>query len=244
MMLAAASARRRFAATAVAANHYAALGVGPAATREQVREAYLKLAKQHHPDRNAGRAVAADRFKSLQAAWETLGDPAARTAYDGTLGTASTASAAPRHPSWSSYSDGTARQSRQGHEERGNAQWYEDLRWTRDSAEARRRMHEEMRGQRSSATGRGPGAADAERIRAHMQQFEDVMKVVRSDPTIRRFVTDGMQAKLVAQLVLILGTLLNLALLVWMKPPPSSSRGQGQDCGPDAAVLLRKLGLA
>lgn len=69
---------------------YQALGVAPDATDDEVRQAYLRLAMRHHPDRwsDAGaeeRGQAAARMLELNAAWEVLGDRARRIAYDRSL---------------------------------------------------------------------------------------------------------------------------------------------------------------
>jgi DnaJ-class molecular chaperone len=67
------------------ANHYAVLGLDRRCSAEQVREAYRILAKRHHPDLNAGSADAVARTQELNAAYETLSDPALRQAYDDSL---------------------------------------------------------------------------------------------------------------------------------------------------------------
>lgn len=70
--------------------HYEVLGVAPTAPTEDIRRAYLRLAREHHPDRHgtgpSGRAEAAEeRMRALNAAWDVLGDPGRRTDYDRTL---------------------------------------------------------------------------------------------------------------------------------------------------------------
>jgi len=62
-------------------DHYSVLGLQRAATQAQVRTAYLRLAREHHPDVSGGRG-AADRFMRVQAAWEALRDPAKRSLLD------------------------------------------------------------------------------------------------------------------------------------------------------------------
>ena len=61
---------------------YEILGVRRNATQEEIKKAYRRLAKQHHPDRNPNDQSAAQRFKEVQAAYEVLGDPQRREQYD------------------------------------------------------------------------------------------------------------------------------------------------------------------
>lgn len=58
--------------------HYDVIGVPPAATFDQIHEAYLRLAKQMHPDAGGDE----DEFKNLNAAWQVLKVKAARRLYD------------------------------------------------------------------------------------------------------------------------------------------------------------------
>ncbi|HSH94446.1 MAG TPA: DnaJ C-terminal domain-containing protein [Roseimicrobium sp.] len=66
-------------------NHYATLGLDRQCTAEQIRDAYRVLAKRFHPDLNHGSAEAVDRTQELNAAYEILGDPDQRRAYDESL---------------------------------------------------------------------------------------------------------------------------------------------------------------
>lgn len=61
---------------------YAILGVGRTASADEIKRAYRKLAKQHHPDRNPGNASAERKFKEVQQAYSVLGDAAKRADYD------------------------------------------------------------------------------------------------------------------------------------------------------------------
>ncbi len=65
-------------------DYYAVLGISPDATTAQIKRAYRKLARQHHPDRNPGDPCAANRFQALTMAYEVLTDPGRRAAYDAT----------------------------------------------------------------------------------------------------------------------------------------------------------------
>ena len=61
---------------------YDVLGVTPNATAEEITRAYRLLAKQHHPDRNSGDPVAAQRFKEAATAYELVGNNQARELYE------------------------------------------------------------------------------------------------------------------------------------------------------------------
>ena len=63
-------------------NYYEILGVERDATPEQIKSAYRKLAMKYHPDRNQGDEVAAEKFKEINEANETLSDEQKRAAYD------------------------------------------------------------------------------------------------------------------------------------------------------------------
>ena len=65
---------------------YATLGVARTATGEEIKKAYRRLAREHHPDANAGDPQAAERFKAISHAYEVLSDPERRQRYD-TFGT-------------------------------------------------------------------------------------------------------------------------------------------------------------
>ncbi len=55
---------------------YKILGVSPNASDEEVKQAYRKLAKQYHPDRNPGDASAARKMQEINAAYEQIKNPA------------------------------------------------------------------------------------------------------------------------------------------------------------------------
>ncbi len=61
---------------------YEVLGLKPGASDKEIRGAYRKLAKKHHPDLNPGNKPAEERFKEVSAANELLSDPARRARYD------------------------------------------------------------------------------------------------------------------------------------------------------------------
>jgi DnaJ-class molecular chaperone len=61
---------------------YAILGVAKTATADEIRKAYRKLARQHHPDLNPGNKQAEERFKEISLAHDVLSDPERRKLYD------------------------------------------------------------------------------------------------------------------------------------------------------------------
>src|SRR5216683_1006440 len=61
---------------------YELLGVQRAASAEDIKKAYRKLAMVHHPDRNPGDKAAEHKFKELSEAYEILKDDQKRAAYD------------------------------------------------------------------------------------------------------------------------------------------------------------------
>jgi DnaJ-class molecular chaperone len=63
-------------------DYYAILGVPRTATDKEIRTAFRKLARQHHPDVNQGDKSAEDKFKEINEANEVLSDPEKRKKYD------------------------------------------------------------------------------------------------------------------------------------------------------------------
>ena len=61
---------------------YKILGISVRATQNEIRSAFRYLAMKLHPDRNPGNPVAAERFREVRRAYETLKDPASRGKYD------------------------------------------------------------------------------------------------------------------------------------------------------------------
>ena len=61
---------------------YDTLGVSKSASADEIKKAYRKLARKHHPDANAGDPAAEERFKEVQHAYDVLSDPDKRKRYD------------------------------------------------------------------------------------------------------------------------------------------------------------------
>src|SRR3954469_4790628 len=63
-------------------DYYATLGVPRTASQAEIKKAFRKLARQHHPDVNKGDAQAEQKFKEVSEANEVLSDPEKRKLYD------------------------------------------------------------------------------------------------------------------------------------------------------------------
>lgn len=63
-------------------DHYGRLEVERGATSEAIRQAYRRLSRKYHPDLNPGSEEALERTMEINEAYEVLGDPERRAAYD------------------------------------------------------------------------------------------------------------------------------------------------------------------
>jgi curved DNA-binding protein len=63
-------------------DYYATLGVPKTASEKEIKQAFRKLARKHHPDVNPGDKVAEGKFKEINEAYEVIGDPNSRKKYD------------------------------------------------------------------------------------------------------------------------------------------------------------------
>jgi curved DNA-binding protein CbpA len=86
--------------TTTATDYYALLGIPPDATPAQIKSAYRKLAKQLHPDVNNS-SDAAEKFRQITEAYDTLTDPDRRRRYDRLHGTRRTTFT--EEDEWSKY---------------------------------------------------------------------------------------------------------------------------------------------
>lgn len=80
-------------------SHYATLGVARNASLDDIKRAYRKLAMKHHPDRHTGGAAklrAETQFKTIQAAYDCVGNAESRRRYDAGQEGSRTAAAPPR----------------------------------------------------------------------------------------------------------------------------------------------------
>ncbi len=63
-------------------DYYEILGLARGAGEQDIKAAFRKMAKEHHPDKHAGDKVAEQKFKEINEAYEILKDPQKRAAYD------------------------------------------------------------------------------------------------------------------------------------------------------------------
>src|SRR5215471_13994238 len=63
-------------------DYYETLGVPRGASEADIKKAFRKLAREHHPDVAKNKKQAEEKFKEINEAYEVLGDPAKRKKYD------------------------------------------------------------------------------------------------------------------------------------------------------------------
>lgn len=63
-------------------DYYKTLGVAKSATADEIKKAFRKLARQHHPDLAKDKKAAEEKFKEINEAYEVLGDAEKRKKYD------------------------------------------------------------------------------------------------------------------------------------------------------------------
>ena len=81
-------------------DYYEVLGVARSASADEIKKAYRKLARKHHPDVNPSDKTASGRFKELKEANTVLSDPAKRARYDAGEGSPEAAPRPAPPPGW------------------------------------------------------------------------------------------------------------------------------------------------
>jgi len=85
-------------------DYYEILGVPRTASEAEIKRAFRKLAREHHPDVAKNKKQAEERFKEVNEAYEVLGDPAKRKKYDDLGPNWSAGSEFRAPPGWESFS--------------------------------------------------------------------------------------------------------------------------------------------
>jgi len=81
---------RALALTCSHPSYYDDLGVHPQASSKEIKDAFYRLSKEHHPDRNVDNPSALKKFQDISEAYDTLSNPRQRSKYDkGVLGRSS-----------------------------------------------------------------------------------------------------------------------------------------------------------
>src|SRR5215831_3654008 len=88
-------------------DYYDILGVARTATDQEIKSAYRRLARSHHPDINPNNAAAEEKFKEAAEAYGVLSDPEQRRRYDrfGHAGVSSSAGASWGAPGFGGIED-------------------------------------------------------------------------------------------------------------------------------------------
>src|ERR1700722_17525496 len=63
-------------------DYYQTLGVARSASADEIKKAFRKLAREHHPDVAKDKKAGEKKFKEINEAYEVLGDPEKRKKYD------------------------------------------------------------------------------------------------------------------------------------------------------------------
>src|SRR5947208_12416285 len=87
-------------------DYYEVLGVSRTASEAEIKKAFRKLAREHHPDVAKNKKQAEEKFKELNEAYEVLGDPEKRKKYDELGRNWRAGSECRTPPGWESFTGG------------------------------------------------------------------------------------------------------------------------------------------
>src|ERR1041385_8195116 len=87
-------------------DYYEILGVPRTASEADIKKAFRKLAREHHPDVAKNKKQAEEKFKEINEAYEVLGDPAKRKKYDELGANWSSGAEFRPPPGWESFTGG------------------------------------------------------------------------------------------------------------------------------------------
>lgn len=102
---------------------YEILGVERSASEDEIRTAYRRLAKKHHPDLNPGKSEAEEKFKQISGAYSILSDTEKRGRFDRGEIDASGNERPPERPFYRNYGDSTDRAKYRAEEAFGPDDW-------------------------------------------------------------------------------------------------------------------------
>ena len=139
---------------------YEVLGVPKTASEAEIKSAFRKLAKKHHPDRNKTDPKAKERFSELNDAYEIVGDKEKRTKFDaGEIG----ADGKPRFQGFEGFGPGGAGAGGFGQGGPGGARTY---RWSSSGADGDPFANEDILNDIFGGFARGGAAGGGARARA------------------------------------------------------------------------------
>lgn len=84
-------------------DYYEVLGVPRSASQDEIKKAYRRLAKKHHPDVNKNDKKSEEKFKEISQAYDVLGDETKRKTYDRFGQSAENGGFDPRHQAYRTY---------------------------------------------------------------------------------------------------------------------------------------------
>ncbi len=154
---------------------YTVLGLAKGASEAEIKKAFRRAAKIHHPDRNRDDPKAADRFAELNSAYEILGDPPKRAQFDrGEIG----ADGKPAFRGFEGFGNGAGGFGGARHSHSSAAAAAEDI-FRQFSAGMGAGMGASAGGRRPPGAGQGPGAGGFDASDIFGRMFGDTSERAR-----------------------------------------------------------------